>query len=86
MEVFAFREENVGKFERFSRNFTNTRAEDTSREVDAVSMLDTDSGAQAVLSRWPTAASPSFQKERSPRRGCNVTRTAKNHGAVKQSP
>ena len=38
MEAFAFREENVGKFERFSRNFTNTRAEDTSREVDAVSM------------------------------------------------
>ena len=38
MEVFAFREENAGKFERFSRNFTNARAEDTSREVDAVSM------------------------------------------------
>lgn len=38
MDLFVFREENVGIFERSSRNFTNTRAVATSREVDAVNI------------------------------------------------
>ena len=85
MEVFAFREENIGKFERSSRNFTNTRAEDTSREVDAVN----------VSACWEsTAMRPPFcHAGRQPTRyhsrkngGRNMTHTAENHGAVKQSP
>ena len=35
MDVFAFREELVAEYERFSRSFTSIRAEDISREVDA---------------------------------------------------
>ena len=35
MDVFSFREELVAEYERFSRSFTNIRAEDISREVDA---------------------------------------------------
>ena len=35
MDVFAFREELVAEYERFSRSFTRIRAEDISREVDA---------------------------------------------------
>ena len=35
MDVFAFREELVAEYERFSRSFTNIRAEDIAREVDA---------------------------------------------------
>ena len=35
MEVFAFREELVAEYERFSCGFTNIRAGDVSREVDA---------------------------------------------------
>ena len=35
MDVFAFREELVAEYERFSRSFTNIRAEDVSCEVDA---------------------------------------------------
>jgi len=35
MDVFAFREELVAEYARFSRSFTKIRAEDISREVDA---------------------------------------------------
>ena len=35
MDVFAFREELVAEYERFSRSFTNIQTEDVSREVDA---------------------------------------------------
>ena len=35
MEVFAFHEELVAEYERFSRSFTDMRADDVSREVDA---------------------------------------------------
>ena len=35
MDVFAFREELVAEYERFSRSFAKIRAEDISREVDA---------------------------------------------------
>ena len=35
MDVFAFREELVAAYERFSRSFTKIRAEDIAREVDA---------------------------------------------------
>ena len=35
MDVFAFREELVAEYERFSRSFTDIRAEDVSCEVDA---------------------------------------------------
>ena len=34
MDVFAFREELVAEYERFSRSFTRIRAEDISRQVD----------------------------------------------------
>lgn len=34
MDVFAFREELVAEYERFSRSFTRIRAEDISRKVD----------------------------------------------------
>ena len=45
MDVFAFREELVAEYERFSRSFTNIRTEDVSREVDA---------AYAGGRFWPT--------------------------------
>ena len=35
MDVFAFRDELVAKYARFSRSFTRIRAEDISREVDS---------------------------------------------------
>ena len=35
MDVFAFREELVAEYARFSRSFAKIRAEDISREVDA---------------------------------------------------
>ena len=35
MDVFAFREQLVAEYEQFSRSFTNIRADDISREVDA---------------------------------------------------
>jgi len=35
MDGFAFREELVAEYERFSRSFAKIRAEDISREVDA---------------------------------------------------
>ncbi len=44
MDVFVFRKELVAEYERFSRSFTNIRAEDISREVD---------GAYAAGRFWP---------------------------------
>ena len=38
MDVFAFREELVAEYERFSRSFAKIRSEDISREVDAASL------------------------------------------------
>ena len=35
MDVFAFREELIAEYARFSRSFTRIRADDISREVDA---------------------------------------------------
>ena len=35
MDVFAFRDELVAEYERFSRSFTRIRADDISRDVDA---------------------------------------------------
>ncbi len=35
MDVFAFREELVAEYERFSRSFTRIRAEDVRQEIDA---------------------------------------------------
>ena len=40
MDVFAFREELVAEYERFSRSFARIRAEDISREVDAAYAAD----------------------------------------------
>ena len=44
MDVFAFREELVSEYERFSRSFTSIRAEDISKEID---------GAYADGRFWP---------------------------------
>ena len=40
MDVFAFRDELVAEYERFSRSFARIRAEDISREVDAAYAAD----------------------------------------------
>ena len=40
MDVFAFREELVAEYERFSRSFARIRANDISREVDAAYAAD----------------------------------------------
>ncbi len=55
MDVFAFRDELVAEYERFSRSFTRIRAEDVSREVDA---------AYAAGHFWPAPLiqlNPSFE-------------------------
>ena len=55
MDVFAFRDELVAEYERFSRSFTRIRAEDISREVDA---------AYAASRFWPPPLiqlNPSFE-------------------------
>ncbi len=56
MDVFAFREELVAEYERFSRSFSRIRAEDISRVVDA---------AYAAGHFWPTPLiqlNPNFER------------------------
>ena len=55
MDVFAFREELVAEYERFSRSSASMRAENISREVDA---------AYATGHFWPAPLiqlNPSFE-------------------------
>ena len=64
MDVFAFRDELVAEYSKFSRSFTRIRAEDISRAVDAA--YDVGRFARIMGARYPyylLADSPEGQKK-----------------------